>query len=396
MNIKKRIFKFFYDNIRNLIKRVKHATKKTYFIAALVCTFVYYYANKAALDEYIDLALADPNYVPDSEQFLMYRCEVVADQNRNCGGLGDRIKGIVTAYLWALITNRTFLIRIDRPCEFDQLYLPNQVDWNGRRDLAFFDRVEITVDNAFKQRFAHVNFTLMQQKRKLIILKSNRNLAESIANNKHLNIYKRVKELGFEPEKVDMPYSFRYFYNHLFKLTPHLSAKYKRFLAKAKPFNDSQLICAQIRIGRHQHFYHRTYVDIYAQAESNAKRYWSLIREKFLFNLGDNYKIFITTDNEYIHKEAVAEFGEDRIVFHEGQFNHMDFIENTQDNCTPIEKTILDFHSLQNCDMAVISRSQFGRIGLWNRVDPLKNTYAYNFENDQFEKWQSYADLHAL
>ena len=63
----------------------------------------------------------------------------------------------------------------------------------------------------------------MQQKRKLIIFKSNRNLAESIAKNKNLNIYKRVKELGFEPEKVDMPYSFRYFYNHLFKLTPHLS-----------------------------------------------------------------------------------------------------------------------------------------------------------------------------
>ena len=392
------------DSILYLIRISYHKIRQNKAKSVLVLITVYflikYYVNKAAIDEYIDLALADPNYSPDEEQFLMYRCEVEADKNRNCGGLGDRIKGLVSTYLWALITNRTFLIRIDRPCEFAQLYEPNQVDWNGRRDLSFgyFDRIEITGDDYFKDRFSRANFTLMQQKRKLIIFKSNRNLAESIAKNKNLNIYKRVKELGFEPEKMDMPYTFRTIYNRLFKLTPRLKSKYEAFLGRAKPFNDSQLICAQIRIGGYKHFYYRNYFDIYSQKADNAKRYWSLIKEKFLplVRPNGNYKIFITTDNENVHKDAIREFGTERIVFHEGPFNHVDFIENTNNDCTASEKTILDFHSLQNCDMAVISRSQFGRLGLWNRVDPLKDTYAYNTDKEEFFKWNSFSDLRAI
>ena len=44
----------------------------------------------------------------------------------------------------------------------------------------------------------------------------------------------------------------------------------------------------------------------------------------------------------------------------------------------------------------VISRSQFGRLGLWNRDDPIKDVYAYNNEKDEFSKWTSFEDLHAL
>ena len=97
-------------------------------------------------------------------------------------------------------------------------------------------------------------------------------------------------------------------------------------------------------------------------------------------------RIFISTDNEQVHKDALTEFGSNLIVFNEGPFVHYDFLENTQEDCTSSEKSILDFHSLQNCDMAVISRSQFGRIGLWNRIDPLKDVYAYNNEKNLFYK----------
>ena len=167
-------------------------------------------------------------------------------------------------------------------------------------------------------------------------------------------------------------------------------------MTRAKPNNETKLICAQIRIGKHQHFYKTNYIDIYAQSEENAKRYWKIIRENFIANISNqNYRIFITTDSEFVHTEALREFGMDKIVFNEGPFNHVDFLENTQDNCFSVEKSILDFHSLQNCDMAVISRSQFGRFGLWNRENPLKEVYEYN-EFDTFSKWYAYDDLRAI
>ena len=43
-----------------------------------------------------------------------------------------------------------------------------------------------------------------------------------------------------------------------------------------------------------------------------------------------------------------------------------------------IEKTFLDFHMLQNCDMAIISESGFGKLGVWNRLDPNKNLVTIN------------------
>jgi len=96
----------------------------------------------------------------------------------------------------------------------------------------------------------------------------------------------------------------------------------------------------------------------------NSKRYWHIIKEKFIPNIiNKKFKIFITTDNQQVHNDAVKEFGSNQIIYHQGPFNHVDYIENTKDDCTNSEKAILDFHSLQNCDMAVISRSQFGRIG---------------------------------
>lgn len=382
--------------LKHVYFKIRQNKVKTLFLFLIFYTLLKYYFNKAAIDEYIDIRLADPNYVPNEEQFIMYRCEAVADKNRNCGGLGDRIKGITSAYLWGLITNRTFLLRVDRPCNFDQLYEPNKVAWNGRRDerFGYFEQIEITGDDWFKDRFSRSNFTLFQQKRKLIIFKSNRNLAESIAQNKNPNIYHKVKALGFVPENIDLPHTFKYLYNHLFKLAPRLEEKYQKFLLKAKPTNDTILICAQVRIGGYKHFYYRNYFDLMSQKVENAQRYWNLIKEKFLANISsEKYKIFITTDNEQVHKDALREFGSNRVVFNEGPFNHVDYIENTNNDCTNSEKAILDFHSLQNCDMAVISRSQFGRLGLWNRDDPLKNVYAYNTDKEEFFKWRQYADL---
>ena len=365
-----------------------------------------YYRNRDEIDQYLDIKFADPAYISTEEKFLVYRCDAYYDKNRNCGGLGDRIKGIVSGYVWALITNRTFLIDMNRPCDFTNLYLPNKYNWNKydnnidklfqSENIGYFDKAVLNGDDFFKERFSYINFTLLKQTKKVIIFLSNRNLLETISKNKHPHIQNRIKELGFDPKKFDMPYTFRYIYNLLFKLNPNLQEKYERFLLKAKPNKDTQLICAQIRIGGHKHFYYREYYDYRPQFLNDTSNYWKHIREHFISKTKDNnYRIYISTDNEIARKEAIKEFGREFIVYNEGPLNHVDFVQNKNNDCSHIENTILDFHSFQLCDMAAISPSQFGMIGVWNREDSAKDVFMYEPSQRLFFQIKSYSEFHA-
>ena len=56
----------------------------------------------------------------------------------------------------------------------------------------------------------------------------------------------------------------------------------------------------------------------------------------------------------------------------------MDREANLGNDCSRVEKPILDFHFLQMCDKAVISQSGFGRLGTWNRADPLKDVFVFD------------------
>ena len=97
-----------------------------------------------------------------------------------------------------------------------------------------------------------------------------------------------------------------------------------------------------------------------------------------------------------IEMEAVKEFGEKRVIRIDGVNSHVDKEEEEEDtplgnqDCSRIEKPILDFHFLQNCDKAVISQqSGFGQLGLWNRVSPYEGVYV--FRNNRFYKSTEYS-----
>lgn len=80
-------------------------------------------------------------------------------------------------------------------------------------------------------------------------MQCNRNFLETIAKNPLFR--PKLKEMGFDPDKFDIPYSFSYFYKKLFKLTPAFQEKHDNYLEKIKPTIDTKLICAQVRIGGH-------------------------------------------------------------------------------------------------------------------------------------------------
>ena len=65
---------------------------------------------------------------PDCNQkLLIYQC---TDNTRVCSGLGDRERGIVSTFLLALLTNRTFVVKHTRPCSLSYFFEPNVYNWS--------------------------------------------------------------------------------------------------------------------------------------------------------------------------------------------------------------------------------------------------------------------------
>ena len=111
--------------------------------------------------------------------------------------------------------------------------------------------------------------------------------------------------------------------------------------------------------------------------QGGANLFWNYIRNNFISNIkNENYNIFLTTDSIQIEKDGKKEFG-DKLFLINGTIVNIDHtvIRNSP---YEIEKTFLDFHMLQNCDMAIISESGFGKLGVWNRLDPNKNLVTIN------------------
>ena len=151
---------------------------------------------------------------------------------------------------------------------------------------------------------------------------------------------------------------------------------YNKFVKQAKPDNETMLICAQIRIGGARP---NVAFDSEFMPRNNSKLFWNFIRETFLNkNPKKKFKLFITTDTESVETESIDEFGESNIVKIEGPFIHIDREEvGNVNNCSKIEKVILDFHALQLCDAVIISQSGYGRLGISNRIDPTKDLYRF-------------------
>lgn len=132
-----------------MIRRRLKKHRKTIIIMVILFYIIKNYILKdlylklELFDEYLEIDILSKFRIADeSERFIMFRCDQQKDEN-DCGGLGDRFKGILAAYLWSILDNRTLLIRINRPCNFVNLLEPNEVNWDRNVEVSWWQTVEI-------------------------------------------------------------------------------------------------------------------------------------------------------------------------------------------------------------------------------------------------------------
>lgn len=313
----------------------------------------------------------NPNsYVPLPNKYVEFQCTGLW-----CGGWADRIDGIMGAMALALIQNRTFLIKITQPCLINHALKSNIIKWDQSvksANVFLTEHFIYAIDNfAIRQELSTLDWTTHLSNVNIIKIKNNQDWLKALSSN--VKLKDRIKQLGYEPEKFRTPFLFNEWYSKLFNLSPKLENDYKNFLKQAKPTSNTKLICVQIRIGGNNRA--NRHPDHPFNSIDVTKIIWNELRLKILNEINDkNYKIFITTDDDRVQEEAFKEFGQDKVVTNKGEILHIELDVSNLPDCTRIEKTLLDFHSLQNCDVAVTT-SAYGKVGAWNRKDPLENLY---------------------
>lgn len=330
------------------------------------------------------------NYAKDhSEKFyyVQYEC---TQANRLCGGWADRLKGIMSTYALSQVLNRSFLLKITQPCNFNKMLRPNKVDWD-QSPTAFSTLLRIAHSYNLIRSFESVdlNHYLGTKRRfKVISVRSGIMFSDAFAKNPHLR--DRINELGYANASDFKIYKQMHkWYNELFKLSPHLEKKYLQLLRLVKPNEKTFLICLQVRLGSKTK---NNKSDLKFADPHSSQAFWTFVNQMFLNNtkaledVGDkeNFRIFLTTDTDRVKREASRVFGKKILVYNPEKSFHMDRdFSDLGDDCSSIESTIVDFHLQQHCDAAVVSHSGFGIMGAWNRPNVTKHFYVFTKSNQK-------------
>ncbi len=343
--------------------------------------------------------LTDYSEININEKYIMYRCDKNLDKHE-CGGWGDRIKGIMSAYWWAKITGRKLLININKPCDLSKILEPNEINWNmklNKKNIKNYSEVILNKfnDDNFKNKLRYIDIRKFHSDKNLIILKTNRNFVWSFANTKVPGIIKNILKFGYNnTNEIDMPNTYRYVNSKLFKLTPKLDNYLKQFYTELKPNKMTTLICVQIRT-RNARNNPKINDELYL-ALNKIKYFWRFLNLNFIPKVKNDYRIFISTDNISIRNDSIKRYGLDKVVYNKGNdIINIDYIKENNECPIGIEQTFKDFYSFQYCDMAVVTEnSQFGRFGIWNKGQVPKQYYSFN--GREFKKIINFSQQNTL
>jgi hypothetical protein len=366
-------------------------------LIVLSVVFIAIWVYRYAKDDTIEFPFIEVPYAPSSSRFLVFTN--VCDETTKCqrktkkyGGLADRLKAISFGYLWALMTNRTFLIYVKEPCPL-QYYLNSktayqnlsavlQTIYTGERAFANIEIANIGIygpevnDDGYHRSNSVLHKLLKYKNDSDVILYK----GEFFYQDAFLTIPNhigRLRQLGLDPLSIRTNGLMKFVYESLFELSPKLHAKYNEFMRYAKPSRDSYLICAQVRLGDD------VLVDSKSIKQNHSSRIFEFIKRYFTQYLGRS-KIFVTTDSASVEQEARSFFGERDVAITTGDIAHVDIDKKLDAECERYEKTFLDFHILKDCDMGVVSMSGFGRLGVY-RSENVKNIYVYHHRKDFVE-----------
>lgn len=306
----------------------------------------------------------------DKKRFLVYRCY------QTCGGLGDRQKGIVSSYLLALLSGRTFVVDMAFPCNLENFLLPNKYNWrvcmNYILKVPKHDSTEyFTIDSRYdyEKVFTRTDIRYSWDAEVVILninwyaisiiryyLKKDRIPSlEWIRNARNEEVIKTVLDVLFRPKTA-------------------VSGAVNSFLDKS--VGNKRLVCSHIRVGRNpsmpndEDFSHsRGIPDI-----KKIMNFLSLYNETKIFS------VYVATDSEYVRKVSAERLG--NCVSMNRAIVHIDRLRVKKElGCVGFYSVITEQLLLTKCDILLLTMSNFGILAAIMR-DRTEGLYTYNVNDN--------------
>ncbi|CAE8690072.1 unnamed protein product, partial [Polarella glacialis] len=199
----------------------------------------------ARLAEYVDFhrrgvaALADPE--AEKPQVLVFVCQPYGQ----CGGHGDRLNGIVTAFLLAVLTNRVFLLDSENPLPMQLLLEPRAIDWQVRGSILATAGLRHHSYHDKRQQFEADLLRIASYPEQLLVVSTNYRMIRSLFEAPDL--VERARELGL-PDRAPA-FLVAEIFDMLFAPTPVLRQELSRFRRELGPLEDGRFIAVHLRTG---------------------------------------------------------------------------------------------------------------------------------------------------
>ncbi|XP_021373521.1 uncharacterized protein LOC110463338 isoform X2 [Mizuhopecten yessoensis] len=275
--------------------------------------------------------------------YMVYDCSNA--HHGECGGWSDRLSGMLSVYVIALVTNQTFLVHHDNPCP-----LQDYLDYKGHNWVFNQARMEAKqLSHQYLPFYCKVPVAIRSNRLDRLFVTFHKEINFVRMNWDYTEHFRASKGIGKTvPWITTLQYSdiYKHFFNSLFVLKKELNDN----LDSIK--RQKQFACAHIRMGESGTV--RTtlpqLVDI-----------WRFLKQKER----QKFSIFVATDSNSVRKKANKLFPRS-IVDIDGIITHID-ITKKGDLCAGFRKAMLDFFMLTRCEALLITRSGFGILAAYLR-----------------------------
>ena len=324
--------------------------------------------------------LWDADLQSNNAKTLTYRCESF------CGGLGDRLRGIISSYFLALVLHRKFMIHMRYPCEITHLLTPNRYNWiyrklksnatRSKKVIKAIDKPDILSElrsSSFLNEWAEYDD---------IIIYTNLDLLTAIFNNPAIrqNSVINIFLQQMLPEEANFQSLFSLLFEILFKPTKKVIQLIDPILEQIASFNMS-LLCLHIRVGQNP----SNPKDQLLKDRSTIADDMITFIEKHIIPKQQNLLMLIASDSNDSISKIKRRFPNQSITI-PGPIIHMDrptTIENIGDGCLTVLAT---FYVLGECHINILTNSGFSALANRRRIHPYADLYKYNFKEKRIER----------
>ena len=335
--------------------------------------------RKYHLSELNMLSMLSPSYI-ENGRTVIYKCELF------CGGLGDRLRGIISSYLLALVSDRYFFIDMKYPCPITNFFQPNYHNWILRPNQTF------SSNSTRKIKAVDENLFILDEIRNTLFLKNwsfydaieiytNLDFVTPVFMNLWLRENKFIKTFLkiMTPEEANINTLFPLFFEVLFKPSIPVVQLIDPFLIMANQLKKS-FLCLHIRAGRNPSNPNDDVID----GRNTITNDMILFIKNSTPLQSDDLLIMAMSDSATAVRQVLQYFP-NRSFTIPGPILHIDRPAEHIDRCEGFLKVATDFYMLGECHTNLLTNSRFSAFANRRRSNPYQNLFKYNSEKTIME-----------